>query len=378
MPDHDPRSNDDSLPAGPHYFQFDETVPEVPLEVIALPERPQPSNKWWVILSCIAYLILTQGIGFLVLYLIYAPQTGDYLMQNKEMMKTPEFAGALGPSILVAQIIGVIGSWIALRAVNGRDWARKVALRLPSWQHVVLALLAFPGMYVSAAGVDAVAREIFKAIHDQESLFKLEEMVHIFASWPLSFAILAVAVGPGFAEELFCRAFLGRGLVGNYGVVPGVILTSLFFGILHLEPRQVAYATLIGLVLHAAYVLTRSLWVPILLHTVNNGLSMVLLHLPKEVQEIGDKEPIPAYIFLGAAVLLLAVGWSLYQTRARLVSTSPELPAWRPDFPSVEYPPADSGAVVVRPAPGALHWAVALGGVLAFLATIAIAGAMRA
>ena len=366
---------DDPVPVEAHYLYSDEPL-EFPLAAISLPERPQPSNIWWVILSCVAYLVLTQGLAFLVLYLIYAPQSGDYLMQNRDMMKTPEFAGAVGPAILLAQIIGVVGSWIALRAVAGRDWARKVALRLPSWQHVVLVLLGLPGMYLLAAGVDMVAKEIFETLFGKDSIFFLEDMVRIFGSWPLSFALLAIAVGPGFAEELFCRAFLGRGLVGNYGIVSGVIITSLFFGILHLDPRQVAYASLIGLLLHSAYILTRSLWIPILLHVVSNGLSMIALHLPSEFQELGETpQKIPVYIFAAAGILVLTVGWALYESRARLLSTNADAPAWQPDYPGVEYPLPDSGTIVIRPRPTMLHWAVALTGVLIFLGAVALAGA---
>lgn len=381
MPDQDPNRPDDSHPAERPLFALpaygDDDFDEPPLQVILVPARPHPSGFGWALLWCIGYLIVTQipaVMIFLVVFLMIVPGGIAQLQNQDAAVKTPEYAQAMAPALLVAQILGVIGSLIALRVIAGKEWPRKVALRLPSWPHVVLALLGFPGMYLLAAGVDIVAKEIFQYLFERDSLFSLDEMVELFGQWPLYFAILAVAFGPGFAEELFCRGFLGRGLVGNYGVVAGVLLTSFFFGLLHIEPRQVAYAFLIGVLLHGAYLATRSLWIPIMLHVVNNGFSIAALHLPPELRDLGEaQQQIPVYIFVGAGVLVLAVGWALYASRARLISTSPEALPWQPDFPGVEYPPPGSETMVYRPMPTPLNWTVALAGVLFFATTITFA-----
>jgi hypothetical protein len=179
--------------------------------------------------------------------------------------------------------------------------------------------------------------------------------------------VLVIGAGPGIGEELWCRGFLGRGLVGRYGWLLGVVFTSFYFGFIHIDPAQGLYAMLVGLCLHFVYLTTRSLWVPMLLHTLNNSLSVVVTRIP-QLKEF-DSAPgtaFPVAVFVSAAVLLVAVGWALYQSRARLVAAAGEA-AWRSLYPGVEYPPPDSDTRVAHPRPS---WAAALAAGGAFAAFV--------
>jgi hypothetical protein len=173
----------------------------------------------------------------------------------------------------------------------------------------------------------------------------------------LWFTVLVVAVGAGVNEDLFCRGFLGRGLVGRYGYVGGVLLTSMLFGLLHINPPHVVAAAMMGVILHFAYLTARSLWIPIGLHVLNNAASVLtapdLLPTNPELKKLDDvTNAHPLGLVLASCFLLLAVGWALYSGRSRLVPTASPAPAWHPPYPGVAYPPADSGTVVAHPLPG--------------------------
>ena len=64
--------------------------------------------------------------------------------------------------------------------------------------------------------------------------------------------------------------------MGKYGAFWGVLMTSFFFGAIHGDPRQATYALCMGAVLHAIYLCSRSLVVPMLLHFSNNALAVAL------------------------------------------------------------------------------------------------------
>src|SRR5262245_25672206 len=136
----------------------------------------------------------------------------------------------------------------------------------------------------------------------------------------------------------------------------GVALTSFFFGAFHILPNQGMMAAVLGVALHYAYVTTRSLVSPMLLHFLNNGLAVVGLFFAPELEKI-DTDPagISPWLYAASALLLAAVGWALYRTRARLY-TPPDsvLPPWQPDFPGVALPPPGTGTVVTHPWPGLL------------------------
>jgi len=178
-------------------------------------------------------------------------------------------------------------------------------------------------------------------------------------------------VGPGIGEELWCRGFLGRGLVGRHGFLVGVLLTSLLFGLIHIEPRQALAAFVIGIGLHFSYLASRSILVPMLLHFGNNSLSILSMHIPalKSLDIPPEQIPLPIY---GTGILLVAaVGWAFYQSRARLADYPAEATIpWRPAFVGVEYPPAGSETTVQHVWPDWTSWILVASGVLLLLGSI--------
>jgi membrane protease YdiL (CAAX protease family) len=179
----------------------------------------------------------------------------------------------------------------------------------------------------------------------------MEDLIKEFRSWDWGFAVLVVGAGPAVSEELWCRGFLGRGLTRQYGVAVGVLLTSVFFGVMHLDPPQAVATAFLGLVFHYTYVTSRSLWLPMLMHFVNNSVAVVAAKLADpEALPSGRSAVLPLPVYAGAALLLLAVCWALYQSRVRFLAPAEGGPVlWEPDYPGVEHPPAESGVVAVHP-----------------------------
>jgi hypothetical protein len=126
-------------------------------------------------------------------------------------------------------------------------------------------------------------------------------------------------------------------------------------------------AMMMGVGLHFVYQMTRSLWIPILLHFLNNSASVLLQRFPD--LDALDEHPVHFLpLYAGAAILAAAVAYAFYQSRARLV---PALTGaryhWQPDFPGVEYPPPGSGTVVAHRLPSPLALSLAAAGFLVFL-----------
>ena len=62
----------------------------------------------------------------------------------------------------------------------------------------------------------------------------------------------------------------GRRLLAKYGPVAGVLLTTTFFALAHVDPARMAATFVLGLVLHGVYLATRSLLPGMVLHAVYN------------------------------------------------------------------------------------------------------------
>jgi membrane protease YdiL (CAAX protease family) len=318
------------------------------------PGKPHP-QFWWACGWLVGFVVFSQFIGGAIGAIFGL----IFLLVTRQPI---ELSQLMCPTFLVAELFSILFGWLALRVIAGRAWRRKVALRLPSFLHLVLVLLAVPAFILLGQWADEFAKVVDALIRahlfDYTALLPdLDEMTSMFGHWPLWLGVLIIGFGPGIGEELFCRGFLGRGLVGTHGVILGVLLTSVLFGIMHGVPRQVIYASVMGVFLHTVYLTTRSLLMPMLVHTLNNSFGVLAAWADKSQQmpewmravDQGSNHPSFLLVYAGAAVLMAAVVIGLYLSRARLVGADGGPPLWKPAYPGVEYPPPQSGTVVSRP-----------------------------
>jgi membrane protease YdiL (CAAX protease family) len=94
----------------------------------------------------------------------------------------------------------------------------------------------------------------------------------------LMFLLVAGAV-PFFEEVLF-RGVLYTWLESRLGLWPAVLLSSALFGVAHLRTGLATAAATgaAGVVLALAFYYSGSLWAPILMHAINNGLKVGFLY----------------------------------------------------------------------------------------------------
>ncbi|NDV63756.1 CPBP family intramembrane glutamic endopeptidase [Bacteroides sp. 224] len=100
--------------------------------------------------------------------------------------------------------------------------------------------------------------------------------------------ILCVALLGPILEELLFRGAVTKILLAQYTPTKAIIISALIFGLFHINPAQVFSATLIGLLLGWMYYKTASLLPCILLHVLNNSLSVYLSLKHPEITELND------------------------------------------------------------------------------------------
>jgi CAAX protease family protein len=306
-------------------------------------------------LWCLLFLLVTQIVPGVLGFVIYYAMAGGRLPAAAEPGQVDIPPQAMQIALSLTEIFGIGFSLLILRWHAGRDWARKIALRLPSALHVVLLVMAMPALLTCIGALEQVVVRGVPSLRDIFKIPGIEDFVQSTKSWPWWLAVLTIGVGPAISEELWCRGFLGRGLVARYGFVGGVLATSFFFGLIHLEPPQAVMAALLGVVLHTVYILTRSLLMPMLLHFLNNTLAILAISETRPLpvlQTLESAHEQSPYWFTAAAILLVAAaGYAMYQTRARLAPTREGMPAWQPPCATVALPPSGSGTVLIQKAP---------------------------
>ena len=96
---------------------------------------------------------------------------------------------------------------------------------------------------------------------------------------PLWSSFLVVAIFAPIFEEWMCRGMVLRGLLTKMKPVWAIVISALFFAVIHMNPWQALNAFLIGLVMGYVYYKTGSLLLTMLIHFVNNGASVIFSHI---------------------------------------------------------------------------------------------------
>lgn len=124
--------------------------------------------------------------------------------------------------------------------------------------------------------------------------------------------IICISVLGPVLEEMLFRGAITKVLLQKYSPVKAVILSALIFGIFHINPAQVVGAVLSGVLFAWLYYKTGSLVPGILIHILNNSLSVFLsLHYP-DVEYTSDLlGELTYWICLAVAVALLAVSYKV-------------------------------------------------------------------
>lgn len=193
---------------------------------------------------------------------------------------------AVGLFILAAGTGQNLGTSIPLQSAAAKMWVRNAAIFatvLLTYKLAIARLGATPrddltarrslvylaaglliGMLLMAAAVGAAAvADVYNLVGEGDS----SDLTH---------ALITAAIMPAFMEEMLFRGILFRWLEEFAGSWAALVITSALFGLIHIyNPgatwfSSFAIALEAGLMLGGAYMLTRSLWLPMGIHAAWN------------------------------------------------------------------------------------------------------------
>jgi membrane protease YdiL (CAAX protease family) len=188
-------------------------------------------------------------------------------------------------AILAVEAITV---WLIWRFLKARKVALKtIGLVRPEVRDVVYALIGYSVYFASFIGISVLAKAFLPSLNldqEQELGFSKETTG---AALILVFASLVIL--PPIAEEIVTRGFLYTGLRKKLPVLVAAIGTSLLFATAHLQGGSgstllwVAALDTFTLSMILVYLRekTGSLWSPIIVHMLKNGLAFMLLFVFK-------------------------------------------------------------------------------------------------
>ena len=140
------------------------------------------------------------------------------------------------------------------------------------------------------------------------------ELMKQMTGGPLWSSFLVVAIFAPIFEEWLCRGMVLRGLLTKMKPAWAIVVSALFFAVIHANPWQALNAFLIGLVMGYVYYKTGSLILTMIIHFVNNGTSVILSNIEslKDYEYWIDILGKQTYtiVFLVSCVVLAACLWA--------------------------------------------------------------------
>lgn len=98
-------------------------------------------------------------------------------------------------------------------------------------------------------------------------------------------AFLKVVIMAPVIEELIFRGVIMHGLMRNYSKFTAVFISALMFALWHLNPWQFPATIILGLVLGILMLRTRSIYLCIIGHAINNGLVLISIEYWDQLKE---------------------------------------------------------------------------------------------
>lgn len=241
----------------------------------------------------------------------------------EETFVNPSFWGMVSCQVLSTVL--VFGLSIALSVVPMYgNFKRVFGFRKLRWRTVVIAAIilfvSIPlinwGAYFNTQLIDMIGvGEVFDM--DEKSNSMVETLIDFSTPFNAVTTIVVVSLLPALLEEIFFRGLVQKGMMRiiNYSnsTIP-VVMTAVLFSAVHGQFSMFVPRFLLGVILGALFVRTANLWVPIIVHWLNNALVLVSVAMSDASYSELNSQPIenpgpflPIVSFISVSVLLIFI-----------------------------------------------------------------------
>jgi uncharacterized protein len=239
---------------------------------VAIAAANQPTQSVWKFWGTAVWGLVV----FAAMFLGQIAVVGWFMLRRDGTVDQGSFGEAVrivassGLTISLSVIAGLppiaAALWVAIRIKGGR-FADYLGLRGFSWANLGIGAVA---LFVLVMGWDALSRATGREV---EPGFMGDVLKTARDDGALPLLLLAFCVAAPVTEEFFARGFLYRGWSESFLRVPGaIILSSLVWTSLHLQYNWYFLGEVfsIGLVLGYMRYRSKSTWLTIILHGLNN------------------------------------------------------------------------------------------------------------
>lgn len=240
-------------------------------------KRIAQASAWFM-----AYFML-QNVISIVLAVVKIASSPDLLNAFKDPAKMNDvLTDVLTQTVVPALIISAV-CYILIYLVHRKIVHKKLDLCTLDWQKAIF-FVGIGGVMNVATNITVSLIAAFMPKSWLDALTSSTDMVS--TGQPFWLLLLGTGLLVPIMEELTFRYGMFKTLAQR-NVAVAYIASSIIFGLMHGNPIQMVYATLLGLLLAYVYTKTENIWYPIILHAVNNTSSLLQETFPSTLMYIG-------------------------------------------------------------------------------------------
>lgn len=282
---------------------------EQPLQELTLEQqfKPQISPIAAAFIGLIGGFFLYQIVGGLLTLLIFGLDVENAPVNGIRLMT------------MAGQILFILLPALLFTKLLYTDVTKFFRIKIPSWKEVVLftigiailTVLLQNYLYIQNYLIDQLANNvpIIKTLKDLlDTLNEYVEktygnLLRANNIYEAALIVLVVAIVPALSEEAMFRGFVQRSFEIKMKPFYAALITAIFFGLNHFNPYGLIPLIILGLYFGYAAYMSDSIFIPIILHFLNNFTAVMLFFI------FGDDELISSSVNkpveLGSSFFLL-------------------------------------------------------------------------
>lgn len=273
---------------------------------------PLPMAAVGLVVAFILFQIVISPAVTLLLLLSQGVPPAE--MVNAMAVIIEEHARSLLTANTIGQILGLaLPAYLLARLHSSRPLAI-LRVRTTDIGLVVIALIGLVALTPVIQWLGSINETIplpeFIRRFEQSQMELIEQVLR--ADTGLAFNLVVLAITPAICEELLFRGYVQRQAERGAGVVAGILISGIVFGLYHMRLTQAIPLCVLGVYLAWLTWRTGSLWPAVAVHFTNNAIAVAIgAYVAKrpdfEMEDLESME-IPSYILaLGLAIFAVSI-----------------------------------------------------------------------
>lgn len=271
--------------------------------------------QFFILLALIAFALLASGFVGIIIWKLMA---GGNLADMQKDMMNPANATAVKAVQLVSSMVMFLLPAVGFALIINRRPLRYLGLqtKFTLLQAGIILAIVFVGFYLSGAlaeltnriPISAKAEKIFRGWEKSytDQVLVIAKMKNI---GDYLFTLIVVALAPAIFEEALFRGTVQQVLQkGTRSPWVPILVTSIIFSAVHVSHYGFLSRMGLGIILGLLFYYSKSLWLCILAHFLNNGFAVTAMYVMSKKGKLNADSMDERFpIWYGAVALVIII-----------------------------------------------------------------------